>query len=134
MTLGRAAIIAAFAIAGWAACGAAIAIGFAVTTQTGALVIHAIAAPVVFAALSSLYHARFAYTRPLTTAALFLAIVVALDVFLVALVIERSFVMFASVLGTWLPFVLIFGATWAAGMMVERRHGAPRESMESRAG
>lgn len=126
MSVGRAAIIASFAIVGWAVCGAAIGVGFALFTQTGALVLHAIVAPIAFALLSWLYFTRFAYTRPLATAALFLAVVVALDVFVVALVIERSFAMFASPLGTWIPLALIFGSTWAAGMVVERNGAARR--------
>ena len=54
-------------------------------------------------------------------AAMFVAIVIFLDVFVIALLIERSFEMFRSVLGTWLPFALIFLATWLTGMVA----GAP---------
>ncbi len=118
MTLGQSAIIAAVAFMGWAVCGAAIGIGFGLMTETGALVLHGIVAPLAFAGLSWLYFARFAYTTPLATAALFLAVVVALDVLVVALLIERRFAMFESVLGTWLPFVSIFAATWATGSAV----------------
>jgi len=119
-TLARATVIVAFAIVGWAVCAAAIGIGFSLTTVQGALAAHAIVAPVAFAGLSWLYFARFAYTGPLTTALLFLAIVVALDIFVVALLIEKSFAMFASPLGTWAPLFLIFASTWAAGALVER--------------
>jgi hypothetical protein len=89
-------------------------------SERGAPILHAIVAPIAFAGLSWLYFARFAYTGPLTTALLFLAIVVALDVFVVALLIERSFAMFASPLGTWTPLFLIFASTWGAGALVER--------------
>ena len=41
-------------------------------------------APIAFAGLSWLRFKRFVYTRPLTTALLFLAVVFALDVFFVA--------------------------------------------------
>ncbi len=34
--------------------------------------------------------------------------------------------MFGSVLGTWLPFVLIFAATWATGIAAGRQHGMAR--------
>jgi hypothetical protein len=123
MTLARAAVIAGFAIVGWAVCAAAIAIGFDLMSERGALILHAIVAPIAFAGLSWLYFTRFAYTRPLATALLFLAVVVALDVFVVALLIERSFAMFVSPLGTWAPLFLIFASTWAAGALVERtRH------------
>ena len=36
--------------------------------------------------------------------------VVVLDILIVALLIERSFEMFTSILGTWLPFLLILGS------------------------
>ena len=118
--IARAAVIAAFAIVGWAVCAAAIGIGFALMTEHRALIAHAIVAPIAFAGLSWLYFARFAYTGPLTTALLFLAVVAALDVFVVALFIERSFAMFASPLGTWAPLSLIFASTWATGALVAR--------------
>ena len=111
MTIGHAAVIVVFALVGWALCAAAIAIGFAVTTPTVALIVHAIAAPVVFAGLSWVYFTRFAYTTPLVTAALFLGLVAALDLVVVAALILRNFAMFGSVLGICLPFALIFAAT-----------------------
>jgi hypothetical protein len=123
----RAATIAAFAIVGWVVCAAAIGIGFALLTERGALILHAIVAPVAFAGLSWLYFSRFAYTRPLTTALLFLAVVAALDVFVVALLIERSFAMFASALGTWAPLFLIFTSTLATGVLVDHAKRAHRQ-------
>ena len=121
MNLKHAVIIVGFALIGWVVCGAAIGLGFQLMSEQGTLIVHAIVAPLAFAGLSWLYFARFAYTTPLVTAALFLAIVVVLDVFVVALVIQRSFAMFESVLGTWLPFVLIFAATWVVGFAVDRK-------------
>jgi hypothetical protein len=47
--------------------------------------------------------------------------VVALDLVVVAGVIERSFDMFLSISGTWLPFVLILAAIYAVGVAL-RRH------------
>ncbi len=126
MTMKHVATIVVFALVGWALCAASIGIGFAVTTQTVALIVHAIVAPVVFAGLSWIYFTRFAYTTPLVTAALFLGIVVALDLIVVALFILRSFAMFGSLLGTWLPFVLIFAATWTTGTVVGRPRGMAR--------
>jgi hypothetical protein len=49
------------------------------------------------------------------TAAAFLGVVVALDLFLVAPVFEKSYAMFSSVLGTWIPFALIFAVTYLMG-------------------
>ena len=43
-----------------------------------------------------------------------------MDFFVVALLINRSLDMFASLLGTWIPFALIFVATYLRGVMVRR--------------
>jgi hypothetical protein len=40
-----------------------------------------------------------------------------MDVLVVALMIERSFEMFASPLGTWIPFALIFLSSWITGIL-----------------
>lgn len=85
-----------------------------------ALIIHAIGAPLGFSAISFFYFRRFAYTTPLQTASVFLGVVVALDLFLVAPFKEKSFAMFASPLGTWIPFALIFTATYVTGRMAAR--------------
>jgi hypothetical protein len=105
-------------VVGWALCGATVGIGRKVTTLHNALIAHAIAAPIIFVIVSVIYFLRFGGTAPLTTAVAFVAIVIALDALVVALLVEKRFDMFRSVLGTWLPFVLIFVATWATGVVV----------------
>jgi len=45
----------------------------------------------------------------------FLSVVVALDFFVVALLIEKNFAMSASPIGTWIPFALIFLSTYLTG-------------------
>ena len=110
-------ITVAHGLAGWALCGATMGIGMAATTLDNALVIHAAAAPVIFAAVSLLYFRRFGFLSPLQAAAAFLAVVMAMDFFVVALLIENSFAMFRSPLGTWLPFGLIFLSTWGTGTL-----------------
>ncbi len=96
-------------------------VGQAVTSLENALLIHAIGAPIIFALLSFIYFKNFNYTTPLQTAMVFLAVVVSLDVFLVALVIEKSLAMFTSLIGTWIPFALIFMSTYLTGLYQERR-------------
>jgi len=86
-----------------------------------ALVVHAAVAPVIFAVISLIYFKRFAYTTALTTAAAFVAIVVLMDIGVVAVLVQRSFEMFTSFLGTWLPFVLIFASTYLTGTITRRR-------------
>ena len=108
-------MILAHAVAGWAYCGAIIAVGRQFLSIHTTLVVHAIGAPVGFALISFFYYRRWAFTSPLQTATAFLGVVVALDLFLVAPVFEKNYAMFSSVLGTWIPFTLIFAATYLTG-------------------
>ncbi len=105
----------------WGLCGATMSIGMSVTSLSNALRLHAAAAPVIAAMVSLIYFTRFCYTKPLVTAAVVLGVVATVDFFLVALVINRSLDMFRSVVGTWLPFSLIFLSTFVTGVAV-RRH------------
>ena len=114
-------VVLAFAFVGWALCGAIMGIGMAVTSLENTLMIHAIGAPIVFGILSLIYFRKFNYTTPLQTALAFLVFVVLMDVFVVALLIEKSFAMFTSLLGTWIPFALIFLSTFVTGVYLERR-------------
>jgi len=117
----RAVVILLHALAGWAWCGALIGVARQMLSIDTALIIHAIGAPIGFAAISFFYFRRFTYTTPLQTASAFLGIVMALDLFLVAPFIEGSFAMFASPLGTWIPFALIFTATYVTGRNAARK-------------
>jgi hydrogenase-4 membrane subunit HyfE len=108
-------------LTGWALCAATMGIGMAVTSLENTLIIHAIAAPIFFAIVSFVYFRYFNYTAPLATGLIFLALVVALDFFVVALLVTRSLDMFGSLLGTWIPFVLIFAATYLTGLLVSGR-------------
>lgn len=118
LSLRRSVIVAAHAIVGWALCAATMGLGIAATGLHSALIIHAVVAPIIFTNISALYFARFGYTRPLTTAIAFVAIVVFLDAVIVAMLLQRSFEMFTSFAGTWLPFALIFGSTYITGVVV----------------
>ena len=119
--VGRFAIIVAHAIVGWGFCGSIIGIGRQLVSMQTTLVIHAIGAPVGFALISLFYFRKFDFTSPIRTAALFLSIVITLDLLLVAPVFEKNFAMFASVLGTWIPFALIFAATYVTGLLTAKR-------------
>jgi hypothetical protein len=119
MNIGKVITILAHAFVGWALCGATMFIGMAVTSMSNAQIIHAILAPIFFALLTAFYFRRFHYTTPLQTALIFLGFVVAMDVFVVAMLINKSFAMFASPLGTWIPFALIFAATYLTGRYME---------------
>jgi len=118
LTAKRAAIICAHAVVGWALCGATIGIGMAITTMERTLVIHAILAPTIFALISWHYFARFHYTSPLRTALLFTGLVMALDLFVVSILMYGNLDMFQSLVGTWIPFGLILVATYTTGLLV----------------
>ena len=109
-----------YGLIGWAVCGMTMGAAMAATRLDHALVIHALAAPVIFAALSCFFFRRFEWATPVRTAAVFVGVVIGMDLCVVALLIERSFAMFESILGTWLPFILIFVATWRTGVVVRR--------------
>ncbi len=108
------------AFVGWALCGLTMGIGMGVTAPANAVVIHAILAPVFFILVSSIYFKKFSYTAPLQTAIIFVSFVIFMDVFVVALLILKSFEMFTSVLGTWVPFLLIFVSTYLTGLYSKR--------------
>jgi hypothetical protein len=122
MTFKKILIILAHAFVGWALCAATMGIGMALTSLMNALIIHAIAAPFFFGGIALIYFQRFNYTPPLQTASYFLAFVIAMDFFVVAMLINRSFEMFASPLGTWLPFAAIFASTYLTGHSIIGSH------------
>ncbi len=115
ITFKKVVVILIHALIGWALCGAIIGVGFSLTSEQNTLVIHAIGAPIIFVAISSVYFKYFSYTTPLQTGLIFLLAAIFLDFFVVALFIEKSFEMFASILGTWIPWALIFLSTFFTG-------------------
>ncbi len=68
-----------------------------------------------------IFPTRTNYTAPSQTALLFVGFVMVADFFIVALLILRSLEMFTSLLGTWIPFALIFASTYLIGLVVTRR-------------
>jgi len=120
MSLAKIAIIFVHAFIGWALCFAAIGIGRALTSMETTLIVHAIAAPIFFTVISLVYFRKFNFTTPLQTAIIFTAFIIGMDFFVVAILINRSFEMFTSLLGTWVPFALIFAVTYLTGLFVQR--------------
>jgi hypothetical protein len=120
MNLRTSIIILIHAFIGWALCAATMGIGMAVTSLQNALIIHAAFAPVYFAIVSLTYFRKFNYTTHLQTALIFVGFVIAFDFFVVALSINRNLEMFYSLLGTWIPFALIFLSTYTTGLIVNK--------------
>ena len=121
VTIKKLAIIFVHALVGWVLCAATMGIGMKLTSMQNILIIHAVGAPIYFALVSLVYFTRFNYTRPLATALIFTGFVMIVDFLLVALVINRSLAMFASLLGTWIPFALIFVSTYLTGLNLTGR-------------
>jgi hypothetical protein len=91
------------------------------TTVETALIIHAIGAPIIFTTVSLSYFNKYNYTTPLKTGLIFVGFIIFMDFFLVAMIVMNSFEMFASLLGTWIPFALIFISTYITGTLINRR-------------
>jgi hypothetical protein len=104
----------------WSLCGAVMGVGMSTTSLNNALIIHAIAAPIIALLISAVYFKIFNYTTALQTAIIFVAIAILLDIFIVSMLINKSFEMFESFLGTWLVFILIFVATYLTGKYIRK--------------
>jgi hypothetical protein len=115
MNIQKTIVLLLHAFVGWALCAATMGIGMALTSLETTLIVHAIGAPIFFFIVSLVYYKKFSYTTPMQTAVIFTTFVILVDFFLVAMVINRSFEMFSSLLGTWIPFGLIYASTWLAG-------------------
>lgn len=110
-------IIVSLGLLGWALCGAIMFAGMSVMSLERTLIVHAFGAPVIFSLITLIYFKIFHFTSPLQTAVIFILIVVFMDFFLVALIINKSLEMFQSLLGTWIPFVLIFLSSFLTGIL-----------------
>ena len=109
-----------FAFIGWAWCGAVMAAGPLFLSMTMTLILHAILGPTGFGLLSVFYYKSYTRPKPLGLALIFLCFVIVLDAGLVAPAFVKSYAMFQNMLGTWLPFSLIFLCTWFTGSWVQK--------------
>jgi menaquinone-dependent protoporphyrinogen oxidase len=118
----------AHAFVGWALCAALMAVLLQTVSTGAAIAIHAVAAPLIFTGIAIGYFRARGARDPLPTAIAFTAIVALLDAAVVAGLVLRDFAMFASFAGTWLPFALIFLATWVTGLAMSMMP-APRPTV-----
>lgn len=121
MNIKKISIILLYAFIGWAICAAIMGIGMALLPINTVLIIHAIGGPLAFGLLSYHYHRKYHYTKPWQTATIFVSFVIIVDFFLVALIINNSLDMFKSLLGTWIPFCLIFLSTYIVGRITNKK-------------
>jgi hypothetical protein len=113
--MSRNAALVGHAVAGWAVCGSSIAFGRQFLSMQHTLMVHAVVAPIVFGVLSLHFFHRYSDAAPLTTSLALVGIAVGLDAFVVAPFFEHSFAMFASPLGTWIPFASMWLASFLVG-------------------
>jgi Na+-transporting NADH:ubiquinone oxidoreductase subunit NqrD len=102
----------------WGVCGATVAIGRRVWGLDTALRVHLVAAPVAAFLVATVHRLLVPAFDSLLRAAVMTAVIIVLDAVLVAPLFERSYAMFRSLIGTWIPFALIFLASWAAGILM----------------
>jgi hypothetical protein len=102
----------------WAACGAVIAIGRRIWGLDTTLRIHLVVAPIIAFVVSAAHKLLAAEFSSVLRATVITGLVVILDAVVVAPLFERSYAMFRSLIGTWIPFGAIFVASLAAGMLV----------------
>ena len=102
----------------WGACGAVIAIGRRFWSLQTTLRIHLVAAGTIAFAVSGVHKLLAPEFGAALRAVMMTALVVILDVGVVAPIFERSYAMFRSLIGTWIPFVAIFLASLAAGILI----------------
>ena len=105
------------ALALWAACGAVIGIGRKLWSIDTTLRVHLVAAPILAFLAATAHRAVAPEFDPLGRAVAMTILPMLLGALVVAPFFERSFAMFRSVIGTWLPFAAMFAASWAAGLV-----------------
>lgn len=104
----------------WGGCGAVIAIGRRIWTLETTLRVHLVAAPMIAFIVSTVHKVLAPEFSSMLRAFVLTGLVVILDAAVVAPIFERSFAMFRSLIGTWIPFVAILLASLAAGIVIPR--------------
>jgi hypothetical protein len=110
------------ALVGWAICGATVGIGRQLVSMDATLVIHAMVAPLAFGLLTWRHFKRFPESSAAATALIMVGVVLGLDALVVAPFLERSYAMFRSIMGTWVPFASILAASYFVGRATRARN------------
>ncbi len=121
-------------LVGWAICGSTIAIGRQLVSMETTLLVHAVVAPLAFGLLTWHHLSAFPESSAGGIALTMTGMVIGLDALVVAPFFEGSYAMFRSVLGTWVPFASIAGASYLVARIAgSRRHdraGGERQSAD----
>jgi hypothetical protein len=112
-----------WAVVSWAACGLVFAVARVLFGVSAALAIHLLAAPVIGAWVTLVLWNHPRHPGVAGTAATLAGTAALLDAVFVAPFLERSFAMFASPAGTWIPLALILAASAATGALLSRPAG-----------
>jgi hypothetical protein len=107
-----------YGVVGWALSAAIMGALYFAAGLTASLIVHAIAAPLLFIALARRYFGARGARDALPTAIVWTCVMMLLDLIVIAGVVQRSLAMFGSVAATWLPYALVFLATWATGALM----------------
>jgi amino-acid N-acetyltransferase len=108
------------ALALWALSALALAVAVRVLSLERALVVHAIAAPILTALVMAFYFGAFGGIPPIP-AALLVAAVVALADLAASPWLRRATTPFQVALETWTPWTLVFAQALASGIVARRR-------------
>ena len=109
-----------WSVAAWIACGLVFALARATWSVDAAVAIHLVAAPLIGATAARFIWTHSGHPGVLATAATVAGTMAVLDAIVVAPFLERSFAMFASPLGTWIPLALILAASAATAALLAR--------------
>jgi hypothetical protein len=93
------------------------AIGRRVLSLDTALHVHLAVAPVVAFVVSAIHKFLAPEFGSVLRATAITGMGIVLDIVVVAPLFERSYAMFRSLIGTWMPGAAIFLASWAAGIL-----------------
>ncbi len=100
---------------GWGLCAGIMGALLTTIAPQAAILVHGIAAPMVFVVVSTSYFGRRGAWAPLRAALFFAVVVGLLDLVIVACFVMHSLTMFRSFAGSWLPLLLIAAATLITG-------------------
>ena len=113
-----AARVARWGLFGWALTLATMLALLLVASDTVAIVLHAIVAPIVFTVMARQYFLARGARNPLPVATAWALLVLSLDVLALVAMAQRGYDVAASIRAIGVPVALIFLATWATGALM----------------